>query len=525
MFLHFLPFVFGPLSVYCSSEEGGGARLLRFTPDVISSVLKSCWTSSDFLVMFTSEKCRLAYKYMLDTSPLLHVDTVEDPPFTKAHMNGAFRVELLRDENFPDGLYAQFKSCNHNHETYKSEVIVHAIDRLLRIHRVPVTVMRQLKVGNVLSVASGERVVHNGKGKHEHGKLLMVTTRSNEHVVDRLVTIARACNNGRVFVGSMEGWVKYPLVTLHQFAITYLPNVECVPTPQGLSQVCREVSRLLFSLVVEGHLLKMSHNIVLLKDKHAQERLVLVSIDNDRALWKTGRRNSGDAPMRSSAQVCNRHSRSGGVSSRTSLLFNRRRSSLVFAPTSRRDRIHRKAVLASSPLLVRSASSLAFSCQFPSGKKPPLSEAIAYLRQACVFPKEIVERMRHYETSSLSLPKAVELFVRETTPFPLSEGDDPFRGNTTWDAKRLQGFFEETIAALSDCLKLYPRENVIFDNIDSVDDPNMVAGEVRSDVAETNIVATSNFKVHIDPHGQHFQFDDDCGCWKRFRNGEAVLIT
>lgn len=230
----------------------------------VEQLLQQCWHSDDAMQMFTDETCHVVHRLFLSRAEVVAVDMVEEAPRLGSKLNGGFRVR------FANGMLGMFKSCSlvSTDESWKSEIIAHAVDRLLGLHRVPAV------VGRVLSVDELRRA-HVAPGMDQR------------HLND----IVRTCNNNGALVGSVMGWTNFPLATVEEFGTRFMAHAQW--PLRALPHADVEWVRLVLTLVLSGYYKKVNHNIaqaVFNYTADAPHELILIGIDNDRAQWMPNHR-------------------------------------------------------------------------------------------------------------------------------------------------------------------------------------------------------------------------------------------
>lgn len=186
----------------------------------------------------------------------------DDDP-TRENQNGAFRVR------FRDGYKAIFKVCDavpeYSYESWKAEILAHAIDRVFAINRCPAVVPRALNVfDNVELVGSS----------------------SERAVMDRnRRDISKICQGSqRTFFGSMMGWSDVNVQEAKNIHIHYTEKT--VFDTHNMLQHNIEFARTVISLYLTGQPHKFNHNVYGVPAASNSTDVFLISLDNDRAAWE-----------------------------------------------------------------------------------------------------------------------------------------------------------------------------------------------------------------------------------------------
>jgi hypothetical protein len=150
-------------------------------------------------------------------------------------------------------------------ETWKAELVSHAADRVLHLHRVPAVVPRSVRIG-----------------------ALPLTTPPDIDGHERLKVVRFSCQNGRrVMHGALIGFTKYPLDRIKNYHTHFVNDHEF--NVARLTQPCIEFARLVVALFMSDLPHKYNHNVMTLAPsivrRGSEPWEFLVGIDNDRAHW------------------------------------------------------------------------------------------------------------------------------------------------------------------------------------------------------------------------------------------------
>eukprot|EP00019_Armaparvus_languidus_P014100 CAMPEP_0168588050 /NCGR_PEP_ID=MMETSP0420-20121227/5223_1 /TAXON_ID=498008 /ORGANISM="Pessonella sp." /LENGTH=534 /DNA_ID=CAMNT_0008623407 /DNA_START=423 /DNA_END=2024 /DNA_ORIENTATION=+ len=274
------------------------------------AVFDECWranndaaASARTVQLNTNHTCHHAWENMLLSAPLQSIDSVRallDKNHEYGNRNGVIRVHMqptraVNQTSIP--VQAQFKACDDvgSTETWKAELIAHAIDRVLAIRRVPAVVPRTLPANDSLVVQYDDPsldTTHRHATKHLHDVV--------NHCQHRHTTMR----------GSLMGWFHQDLYTEKEFFSLFarlsqrqlgvagatLPQMFTIDlTNRSNRQALLELSKCLIGLYVCDLPHKLGHNIMTLTPSHQllhnktgplpTTRLNLIAADNDRAHW------------------------------------------------------------------------------------------------------------------------------------------------------------------------------------------------------------------------------------------------
>jgi hypothetical protein len=240
------------------------------SPSAVAASLETCW-EDDFLNMFLDESCHLVWEHSLRSATVTGLELVS--PVVHHGHSPVSRVSALKLV-FDTGHSAIFKPCieGPRKPSYKAEIIVHFVDRLLEVHRTPATVLRSFSADE-LSAA------HMGTG-----------------VSAKLKELRHHCTGSdNVFTGSLMGWAKFPLVEARDFH-EVISSISFSGTKPSQHQL--EYVRLALMLLVFGMPGKLERDVVQLAEVPAgfvaltpedvnipDDRTLFIAIDNDEANW------------------------------------------------------------------------------------------------------------------------------------------------------------------------------------------------------------------------------------------------
>ena len=429
--------------------------------DVLGKVYRRCTSpSSSQSEPFVDELCHLSWRYLLsdgDISAVTHVDSFSRGAAT--HAADAASLEDLGDAQLylhnVSHMQVSLRASGERHldslampcAAWQGVAMTYVIDRLFQVHRFPPTVIRSWSVGKLNKAAPVGvmrrriDVVAQECGSPDHNSVLVA-------------------NVGRPHIfGSMEkfAWTKW--LAVQHFRI---PKV---------SQSQLEFSRLLISMLLRNDvspLLNGGSNLVVVSESGSVHTHMLMTSFS--SLWTKGQNDLVGQPLppleANDAHVCTRHT-------------------------------------GDNPFICSSRATLSTPAQ-------ATHFILQYLREACIWPAGIALTVTKFSAR----PEFLETSLEHMLDF-MAERESLDGGDVQLDDKTRQLLadlseraFQDVAAVvfqlrsvLDECLELYDKEHVVFDE------------EVHGALVNT-------VDMHVSPAGTRFIKDDESGVWRRLRDDE-----
>jgi hypothetical protein len=323
-----------------------------------------------------------------------------------ANQNGALRVR------FRDGYRAIFKVCDavpggYSYESWKGEVIAHAVDRVFAINRAPAVVPRSIDVFDL--------------------KLNASSSSSSSVMAKNREIVSRLCQkNRKTFFGSLMGWTETNVVELQNYHIKYSHST--VFNTSNIVQHNIEFVRACISLYLTGQPHKFNHNVFQVPNP-VNSDIFLVSLDNDRASWQPNEA-SEDRKFDPKYPSCNR------------------------SPDHVTFHCHNFGLGANHQNL----------------SKISMKHLESLLSTACIFPRTLSSRIRRFadeaETSKSAVKPSslVKAYVDDSLAHASrsSNQDADIFAYAEWDADILDARVKFLAKTLHACLKKYGYSKTIF---------------------------------------------------------------
>jgi hypothetical protein len=392
------------------------------------AALNECWRNdSAWTAVFRNETCHRAWELHMIESAVHDVVSVQS--ITRVGRDSEGRENGAIGLHMADGRRALFKVCDHvydlasattlptSFETWKAELIAHAVDRVLHVHRVPAVVPRSIRFTS-----------------------LPLATADNEDAHERLKVVRFSCQNGRhVMHGALIGFTKFALERIKNYHTHFVEEHEF--DLSRLSQPCIEFARVVISLFMCDLPHKYNHNIMTLVPevvrRGSEPWQFLVGIDNDRAHWLRFTDSQVQlSPAQHEVPVCNR--------------------------TETGDR---------------------FRCEhYGQGRvmsKVEMRHLASFLGSACVFPRDIAERIEAIVASGVRPSQLVHEYIVEqlvvSRRLAGEHGDDPHLRASLWPEQSAFAMdrWNSTVfdlrmrhihKILTGCIERFGRERVLFDD-------------------------------------------------------------
>jgi hypothetical protein len=323
-----------------------------------------------------------------------------------ANQNGALRVR------FRDGYRAIFKVCDavpggYSYESWKGEVIAHAIDRVFAINRAPAVVPRSIDVFDLKLNSTGGSSSAMSKNRE---------------------TVSRLCQKShKAFFGSLMGWTETNVEELQNYHIKY--SARTVFNVSNMQQHNIEFARVCISLYLTGQPHKFNHNVFRVPSP-VNNDLFLVSLDNDRAAWVPNEA-SEDAKFDPKWPACNR------------------------SPDHTTFHCH----------------NFALGNTHQNLSKISMKHLESFFNTACIFPRTLSSRIRRFadevesKDSKVARPSAlVKAYVDDSLAHATrsSNQDADIFAYAKWNANILDQRVTFLAKALHNCLKKYGYSKTIF---------------------------------------------------------------
>jgi hypothetical protein len=414
-----VPFSSSLAALAASAETRAAAR----------AAFAECWRNDGaWTALFRNETCHRAWELHLIESAVRDVSSVQaitrSGRESEGRENGAIGVHM------DDGHRALFKVCDRvydlasgtalptSFETWKAELVAHAADRVLHLHRVPAVVPRSVRFG---------------------AQPLTTPPEIDGH--ERLKVVRFACQNGRrVMHGALIGFTKYPLERIKNYHTHFVADHEF--NVARMAQPCIEFARLVVALFMTDLPHKYNHNIMTLAPSvvrrgGAERWEFLVGIDNDRAHW------------------------------------------VRFTDSQ----VQLSAAQNEVPACNRTTTSDTFRCdhygQNRTMSKVEMRHLASWLGSACVFPRDVAERVEAIEASGVRPSQLVrEYLVEQLTVSRRLVGeldDEPHLRASLWPEQSPFAMdrwndtvfdlrFRHVHRILTECVARFGRERVLFDD-------------------------------------------------------------
>lgn len=247
---------------------------LTATPERLAALrgtFERCWQNdANWSAVFRDELCHRAWEVRLlegAVSEIVAVQALSSAIGAESERsNGALTLRMA------DERLAMFKvadrvvdiddrvQLDNSFETWKAELVSHAIDRVLALRRVPATVPRRVRVNTV-------------------------PRRSNDTAALWIIQKA-AQNHRRVFEGALIGFTKFPVAHVRNFNRRFV-DAGALFDVSRMPQPSIEFVRLALALFVLDEPHSFNHNtFTLASGRRDGTWEFLIGIDNDRAHWQ-----------------------------------------------------------------------------------------------------------------------------------------------------------------------------------------------------------------------------------------------
>jgi hypothetical protein len=384
----------------------------------LSTTFQKCWNSADWTLLFRNTQCHQAWTRVLAKQALVGIFDVE--PIGKRHarvdanLNGALRVQYRSDS----ANKAIFKVCDavedYSYESWKAEVIAHAVDRVFAVNRVPAVVPRAIDVFSLRLPSSA------------------TTAARLRYNLNRVADVCQRRNSR--FVGSVMGFVSLNLAERKNFHIHY--TLEHTFDVKSIHQHNVEFARAVIFIFLTGQPHKMNHNLYTVVDP-LTDQLFFLGLDNDRASFTPPEADDASERCKFADNVpaCNR-----------SVLHSQ-------FSCSRFGVGHANCLTSTS-----GDSDLDFLT------KISMQHLQSFIRTACIFPKTLASKIKRFaeEGKNESPSQLVENYVNEQTKEAQLDADPKIFSFQFWSPSVLDERVRFLSKTLHTCARTYGYSNVIF---------------------------------------------------------------